>query len=396
VVLVLDSLLRRGDVISFIEKIKDNPRYYDKKREFFENYSFFVSSEVALYIFYEALLKYQIIIDDVYLFDTYLEQLEKLYRKLDNIEDIRVGIHKLICSVVMEKLGIKDSSSVSAKKEVITYIYNKYITEGYLFHGFHCSYLDTIKDNGFVSEKYENYYENFRKLNDIFAKYNAVNIISKDFSEKEVFLTDDIMHACYYSKYSPMFYYNFLMNEEYFGKRHRKDAFLKDDYLLCTKNLKRFMSDYSFSEEDKKFVNDLIKKEWDLLHRCDRSITLLLVKRNQIFEREKIKLVDYLEDEDDIFQIVDRLLSSKCNHVKSEVSLESSQVEIICLDDYPLKKEEVVELHDEEDEYYKYKEEEVTTNFLTVYGQASVFMILGSLLISLGVIFTILMILGGA
>lgn len=391
---MLDSLLKRGDVSSFIEKIKDNPRYYDKKRDFLGNYQFLVSSEVALYVFYEALLKYKIIIDDIYLFDTYLEQLEKLYRKLDDIEDIRIGINKLVCLMVMEKLGVKDPSNCFDKREVITYIYNKYIVDGYLFHGFSCGYLDSIKKEGFSSEDYENYYDDFQKLNDIFAKYNVIHIINKDFSEKSVSLTDDIMHACYYSKYSPMFYYHFLMNEEYFGKRNRKDAFLKDDYLLCTKNLKRFMSDYSFSEEDKKFVNDLVEREWNLLHRCDKTITLLLVDRKKIFKKEKIRLVDYLKDEDDVFQIVDRLLSSKCNNVKAEFSLDSSEVETVQLDDYPFEKEEV-DLKEEEDDYYKYKEEEVTTNFLTVYGKASVFMIIGSLFISLGVIFTILMILRG-
>ena len=99
---------------------------------------------------YSALLKYQIIIEDIYYFDEYLEQLEKLFKKLDNFNDICLGINRLIGSICASKLGIKNVEE--NKEEVLRYIYDKYIVDGYFVHGYSSCYEDSIKDNGFDSE----------------------------------------------------------------------------------------------------------------------------------------------------------------------------------------------------------------------------------------------------
>ena len=95
---MLKCYLKRDDVSSLIKQIKTNERYFNKDSRGI-SHNFFVSNELALYIFYEALIKYKIILDDAYLFDEYLEQLEKLYKKIDNFEDIRRGINIFIVNI---------------------------------------------------------------------------------------------------------------------------------------------------------------------------------------------------------------------------------------------------------------------------------------------------------
>ena len=80
---MLDEYLKRDDTKNFINLINTNERYF-KKEDFNFSYSFFSDQKLALYIFYDALIKYKIILDDIYLFDEYLEQLEKLFKKLDS------------------------------------------------------------------------------------------------------------------------------------------------------------------------------------------------------------------------------------------------------------------------------------------------------------------------
>lgn len=390
---MLDDLLKRQDVTLFINEIRTNERYFKKDNGAFDNYPMFISQEIALYIFYDALLKYKIILDDIYLFDEYLIQLEKLYKKIDNFPDITKGINKLICRMVIIRLGIKNIDAL-ARKEVISFIYNKYITDGYFIHGFNTSYLEKIKNDGFRPEDYENYYEDFQKMNNIFAKYNVINIVSKDFSKKTVFFTDDMVMACYYSNYAPMFFYKFLANEEYFGKRIRKDAFLKDDFNLCIKNLKRFMSDSFFSESDKKIINELVKKQWDLLHRNDKKISLLFVKRRLIYKDDFTSLEEFFEDNSELDEVIDRLLSSKYTNVSCEKLLDSSEIELVNLDDYYNNSNINNAINILEDDSKKV-EEVVNTDFLNAYGKASIFIILGSLFISLGVIITIIIVLKG-
>ena len=210
---VLDKILKRDDVSTFIYEVENNARYYDKKSENSVSYQLYVDNEQALFIVYSALLKYQIIIEDIYYFDEYLEQLEKLFKKLDNFNDICLGINRLIGSICASKLGIKNVEE--NKEEVLRYIYDKYIVDGYFVHGYSSCYEDNIKDNGFKPEEYKNNYNEFMNVNRIFAKYNVLNILDKDFSKKEVKFTDSFIMGCYYSINSPGYLYRLLCNKDY-------------------------------------------------------------------------------------------------------------------------------------------------------------------------------------
>ena len=386
---MLDSYLSRNDVISFVKEIRTSDRYF-RKLSTLVVHDLYTSYEEALYIFYDALLKYKIVIDDIYLFPEYLEQLEKLYRKLDNYNDIRFGINKLICRMLSIKLEIKNINDKDSRDSIIKYIYDKYIINGYFIHGFSSTYVDEIKTNGFTPEIYENYYSRFDNINEIFKKNNVSHMIPKDFSEKRVFFTDDLVLGCYYSMYAPLYFSKFLMNEECYGKIRQKDGFLKDSYSLVISPLKRFMSNNLFNDKDKKVILDLVKDEWDLLHRRDRKISLLLVKRSVISDK-RVSLDDLLNDPNDIYEVVDRLLSSKYNSISYSDSISKDDIEVLELDLFYEKKEEVKE---DLEEINKLKEE-VGNDFFNKYGSVSYLLLLGSLFITLGVILTIFKVIGG-
>ena len=391
---MLDELLKRDDVLKFIENLKTSERYYEKDNTVYNKRPFYISHELALYTFYDALFKYKLILDDVYLFDEYLDQLEKLYKKLDNFDDIVLGINKLICKMCIIKLDIKNINNKEEKNKLISYIYKYYVEEGYYFHGFNTSYVDSIEKGGFVPEVYQNYYDKFIRVNNIFAKYNVINIINKDFQNKEVYFTDDLIMGCYYSNYAPMFFYQFLTNEDYFGKLKRKDSYLIDDINPLISHLKRFMSNNLFNESDRDYILDLVKEEWELLHRVPKKISLIAIPR-RMFGNNNLLLEDFLDDEEsEIYDIIDRILSPKQNSIPCRETLE--EVDFIQLDGYYEKDEKsyTIEITPEE-EFYKYKEEEVSREFLDVYGKSSIFLILGSLFITLGVIITIFMAIRG-
>lgn len=387
---MLDSYLCRDDVKKFINELKTSERYFKKTSNIYMS-NLYTSYEAALYIFYDALLKYKIIINDIYLFDEYMEQLDKLYKKLDNYDDIRFGINKLICKILIIKLDIKNIENEEDKDLIIQHIYNKYIRDGYFIHGFSSSYVDKIKSEGFIPEVYENYYDRFVEVNNIFAKNNVINIIHKDFNEKRVFFTDDIVLGCYYSMYAPLYFSKFLLNEDYFGKLKRKDSYLIDNYSILIGPLKRFMSNNLFNENDKKTIMNLVDDEWELLHRKDKCISLLLVKR-KIISKNETSLNDFLTDENDIYEVVDRLLNSKNNNIAYSDNISKDDIEVIVLDSFYEKEEEKKE---EKEEEYNYKKNEVTSDFINKYGSVSYLLLVGSLFITLGVIFTIIKVIGG-
>lgn len=378
---MLDEYFERDDVQLLIKQLKTNDFYYQKKHRFCHT-SFPISSELALYIFYDALLKFKIIIDNVYLLPEYLEQLEKLYRKLSDFDDVRIGIHKLITRMTAIQYDIHDWKQDN-REELIRIVYNKYVTNGYFFHGFPSSYKKSIQELGFVPESYENYYNRFDKINGIFRK----NIITKDFTEKTVAFCDDSVLGCYYSMYAPMYYFQLLTNTEILGKKIREDAYLKGDYLTLISPLKRFMDNNLFHEKKKKFVLDLVKNEWDILQRGNKEICLLCVPRNKIIEKET-PIQHFLNSYEDVFEIVDHILSSKYNNVYMNQILSKEDIHIITCPHY-YDREISKDIKEKNDVIHLEKE------FLSVYGNVSFLLIMGSFFISFGVILMMIQMLGG-
>ncbi len=390
---MLEELLKREDVNSFIKILKNNDRYFDKEFKKIADRKITVGKELALYIFYESLYKFQLLFEDVYMFDEYMIQLDRLYKRIDNFDDIEVGINKLLCKLLTIKLDIKDEQDIDSRREIIEYVYDKYIVDGYYIHGFNTSYTKEILEKGFNPEEYQNYYDKFSKLNKIFAKYNVINIIDKDFTKKEVTFTDNFLMACYYSTYGPNFFSKFLKSEDYFGRLQKQDGYLIDDYNLTISRLKRFMDNNLFKEDDKKFILDLVKDEWDLLHREDKKISLLLVKRDEI-SKDKISLSEYINSDEDLYDVVDRLLSSKKNKIECSNTIPSDKLEIITLDTYYEKTDDDFDKEYEE-QFDKYRLEQENKEFMDTYGSVSILLIAGSLLITLGVIVTIFMVIRG-
>ena len=209
---MLGEYFYRDDVIKFVNELKTNPKYRIMQVLDESKYGKHIQDELALYLFYDIILKYKIIVDDEYLFDEFLSQVEKLFRKIDRFDDIVFGVQKTLIYYVGVVLDVHDITSLDARRDIATYIYEKYIMDGYLVHGFSTTYEDIIRKNSFVAERYPNRYAKMIMLKDIFAKYN-VDIMDKDFHDVKVFFTDDFIMGCNYSINSPGYFYQLLYNK---------------------------------------------------------------------------------------------------------------------------------------------------------------------------------------
>ena len=372
--------LKRDDVCSFIKEIKNNDCYFNKDRKGFISHSLYMKNELALYIFYDALFKFKLIIQDEDYLSNYLDNLDRLYKKIDSFDGLEVGISKLICKMVSNKLNIKDISSRDSQREIIKYIYHYYVEEGYYIHGFNTSYSDDIKNNGFIPEIYYNYYYRFIELNKILKKYK-LSMIGKDFSSNSVSFTDDFVLACYYSNYAPIFFYQFLLKNKII-KNKKNDYYLMDNYEEIMKNLKKFLSFHMINLKDREFIINLVNDQWDLLHRCPKKISLLFVKKRKMFRKEVVTLEDYLFDDKNIYEVVDRILNSKQKNMLFKDVIDPSFLEIVNLDYYYESNNNIK------------KEVFFGKELLNTYGSVSIMLLVGSLFITLGVIISIIMLLG--
>ena len=80
---MLDDLFKRQDVLHFIDVLKKSNMFHLRNQLTYSYHDISMSYELGLYLFYDALLKYYLIVqDDSYLGD-FLEQIQNLHLDLN-------------------------------------------------------------------------------------------------------------------------------------------------------------------------------------------------------------------------------------------------------------------------------------------------------------------------
>lgn len=390
---MLEELTKREDVQKLLKKICNYSRYYDKKSSDTIDYQLFVDVEQVLFLFYDALFKYKIIIDDIYYFDEYIEQLDMLFKKINNIHDISNGIHKLIGKICFYKLGLKNFDSEEEKSEVLRYVYDKYIENGYYIHGYSSYYEKDIKKEGFIPEVYHNLYNKFILVKDVLCKHGETDIIEKDFFSREVSFTDNMMMGCYYSANSPLYFYKLICKN---GMLKNEDigAYFKGDYDKCLKYINKLCSKLSLDDKEKDVLLDAFDSEWKLIDKSNSHISLLLVPRKLISTKKKIDISKFILDNKDnsLVENLNKLIGGRTNNICYSEMIDKDDIIFVNLDGYNQlvekddnKKDEVI------DEFDISPNELDDFAFSNVYGKVSVLLLVGAIFITVGVILTIIM-----
>lgn len=381
---MLDELFKRDDVKRLLEDICNSASYYDKKSSNF-------MGEQILFLFYDALFKYKIIIDDMTFFDNFLEQVDKLIRKIDNYTDIGNGINKLIGRICSYKLSITDIEDEESKKLVLKYVYDKYIINGYYIHGYSSCYYSDIFTNGFVIEDYNNLYNKFVEVQNILNKKKHGSILEKDFSLKQVEFTDSFLLGCYYSVNSPMFFSKLLCRNEFITNDSARVAYSKNDYNLCLKNLNKLIFQLDLNDNEKAIFMDAFKSEWKLLNKDNSDISLLLIHRND-YKNDNSGFDSFLEENKnlDFMECMCKLLGEK-NSIVITNNFSKDNIVLLNLPHYRkfVKEEKKESLTSELEKTFITGDDEFA--FSNTYGKVSVLLLIGTMLITIGVILTMIM-----
>ena len=388
---MLEEIIRREDVSKLLVDICNSARYYDKKSSNSMGYQMYFGVEQILFLFYDALFKYKIIIDDMSYFNDFFEQVDKLIRKIDNFYDISNGLNRIIGRICAFKLGVKDVEDCESKEEVIRYIYDKYMVNGYYIHGFASHYYGNILEEGFFVEEYKNVYDKFLKVQEILNKKNHSKILEKDFSEKKVEFTDSFLLGCYYSVNAPLFFSKMICGNEFIKKQEHVDDYAKGDYDACLRNLFKIINGLGLSESEKNVFVDAFKSEWKLIDKSHSNISLMLIPRD-LFRDSLLDIEKFISDNIDssFADTICKLLGYKSGIVVRD-DIRKRHITLVNLDGYKkfVKEEKKDTLKDELERSFVTSDDEFALT--NTYGKVSVLLVLGTLLITVGVILTMLM-----
>ena len=309
---MFEDLLKREDVSKILINICNSARYYDKKNSGSSGCMMHSGVQQMLFIFYDALYKYKLIIDDMNYFSDFLEQVNKLIRKIDDFKDISYGINRIIGRVCAFKLGYKIIDNDEVKEKVLRYIYDRYFVNGYYIHGYSGCYYEKILQEGFLVEQYNNLYADFIKIQEILNKKNYGNLLVKDFSAREVTFTDSVFLGCYYSVNSPMYFSSFLCKNEFVDHNYIANAYAQNDYAVCFKALNKLIERLDLSYEQKNLFVNTFNNEWKLLNKDNNDvINLMLVPRLVLNEEFNIEEFIVNNKDSNFFEAV-------CKYLRNE------------------------------------------------------------------------------
>ena len=374
-----------------------------------ESYSY---NRYSLLITMDIVIKYQIIINNETYNNYFLNKLDTITSNYSNHEDLIIKGNSILIDLVSNRLNVT-TTKTEDKKQILKYIYDKYIVNGYCFHSFPSVFKEQTEEVGLTQDIDIKELNDLKKIDYIFSNHNYKNIISRNLKEKSraIYITDSPAMAYYYAFRSPEYmaeltslskYYNYL-------KDYNKDAFYDKDYYKCKSNLASLCSHVNMTTKEETTVLKTFDRRWKALNLSESLPCIAFIKRSDLAKdslpniNEIIKSVDTIE----LSYLVSKITDSKYPVIRKYSNISSLYLSVITMPSYReiknnefLTQEKVkVALTTKKREIYREEiEEEKKFDFKYAYsyGNANVVALTGILLITLGLTLTIILnVLGG-
>lgn len=193
-----------------------------------------------------------------------------------------------IAKEVSQTLNIEPDQFERHKEDIVRYVYDKYVTDGFVFHGFNSAAETSIKQYGLSGEEREWSSSDISGISAVFAKYGVENITGwHELNSVGVYFVSDTPTASYsYAARSPEWFSSFTGGSLNYASTREDDgrAFSRRDRETAQYTIEALMSKVGMDESDQQYVLAFFDQHWKLLAE-DTKPMLALVERSAIDER---------------------------------------------------------------------------------------------------------------
>ena len=408
------TLLKNEHLLSILHNVLMNETTKNKVSNASINGESYSYNRYSLLITMDIVIKYKIIINDDIYNNYFLNKLDTITNNYNNHEDLIIKGNSLLIDLVSNKLNVTTTKAEN-KKEILKYIYDKYIVNGYCFHSFPSIFKEKTEEVGLTQDIDIKELNDLKKIDYIFSNHNYKNIISRDLKEKSraIYITDSPAMAYYYAFRSPEYmaeitslskYYNYL-------KDYNKDAFYLKDYHKCKSNLASLCQHVNMTTKEETTILKTFDKRWKALNLSESLPCIAFIKRSDLAKNYLSNIDDIINSVDtiDLNILVSKITDSKYPIIKRYSNINSLDLTVITMPSYreirnnkfiikDKPKTVVAPITREAYQEEKVKKEGFNFNYKNAfsYGNANVVALTGLLLITLGMTLTIIInVLGG-
>ena len=401
---MLEKILSRTDVKDFLHEVLNDQKFNledaspdNKNKDIKELYSFITMMD--------AIIKFSIIVEKEEYFEEYLLQLRRLLKRIHNIEDLEYGVNKLICRVVSLSLNISDINDSVNKRTIISYIYDRYIVNGYMFYGFDSSLKNNFSSNGIDPRDIDVPVEKIKQINHLFNNRGLNNFIKYTFEDDvHVMLTDNPGLAYFYALSTPRYLLDICANSEYMNDGNCDNyAFYRKDYETCRNNIIKYSRTMRLSMNEASIMLQTLTSEWNRLDISNSKPCIAFIKRKSLDKNylKDIRNILTTVESEDIVLSIGKIFKSNMDFEKRYTPISSDSFDIKVMPSYKELYTVAEELiFNEESEirlnefYFDDLEEEMKVNYLSNvvnnYGKSTILGLVGMLMITLGATLIIL------
>lgn len=410
----IKSLLNNKKLLTILHNVLENETTKNKISNVSINGELYEYNRYSLLIIMDFIIKYKIVIDSDIYNNELLNELEKISNTYNNHQDLVLSLNNLLINTISKSLNITDKENLSNQKQILMYLYDKYIVNGYCFHSFPSHFKNIIDEVGLDQSVDYKQINNLKKINYIFNNHNYKNIISRNLNTKTnaIYITDSPAMAYYYAFRSPYYLAEITAISPYYKNitSYDKEAFYRKDYEACKTNLTNLCNHTNMTEKEKSTVLKSFNKIWNDLDMSNSTPCIAFIKRKDLAKNYLPNIEEIINNvgQVELVYLVSKITDSKYPVIRRFSSIDSLNLSIITMPSYReiknnefLSKEKpkvVLKLKNEE--IIPDSEEEKSFNFnyrnAYSYGNANVLALTGLLLITLGLTLTIILkVLGG-
>ena len=198
----------------------------------------------------------------------YYNYLRQICESSESFEEILNKCDYILINDIIQKVKLNENSEEGLKEKILILLKQRYINQGYCFHGFNSSFEDNILKYGLSGKFSCCDVEDMKKIDNILRKKGLTNSFQQNWDyqvQPNFFTTDNFGASYYYSVLSPVFLSRLVSNGKYMidEKIYNRKAFFERNTNECINNVELLLSKYNVSNVEKEkiitYLNNLLK-----------------------------------------------------------------------------------------------------------------------------------------
>ena len=384
------EIFRLPEILNLLHDTLEDERTINKVSVFSPNGEKYGYNQYSLMIIMDFLIKYSIVIKDTKNLSYCMEELKKMVYSYNDHKELVLWSNELLGELIRLKLNLIDKTSNENKRKILSYLYEEYIVNGYMFHSFPSAFKELVEENGIDAKDYSYPVFYMKKLYYIFKNHKYDEMIPEYLlgGINSISITDSPAMAYYYAFRSPQYFCNLVATSKYYKDNASYDyeAYYRKDMESCRNNLLFLAKHLNMTDKEKDTVITSFEKQWNLLDASNSLPEIAFISRKDVGKNSLDDIDEIIKKSryEDLVVSIARITDSRYSHIRRYTSLLPLSFTVKTFPSYReiktnkfivKKKEEVVE---------KKEVPVIVPKKSESYGYASIFSLLGLLFISLG------------